>query len=94
MTKRVRTPREENGPDGYPHDNEAFREAAQKVVRAGREDAEQARQFLEKLRSSFSESPSTVGACDCGAQVTLSGDGTKPLCGNCWSNSHLRRKEE
>jgi hypothetical protein len=49
----VRSPREENGPDGYPRDNTAFREAAQKVVQARKEDAEQARRFLEKLSSSL-----------------------------------------
>ena len=49
----VRSPREENGPDGYPRDNAAFREAADRVLRKRKRDAEQARRFLEKLSSSL-----------------------------------------
>lgn len=45
----VRSPRDENGPDGYPRHNQAFREAADKVVRARKDDAEQARRFLDAL---------------------------------------------
>lgn len=52
----VRSPREENGPDGYPRDNRAFRRAADKVVKEHQKDAEQARRFLEKLSSSLRES--------------------------------------
>lgn len=49
----VRSPREENGPDGYPRDNAAFREAADRVLRKRKQDADQARRFLEKLSSSL-----------------------------------------
>ncbi len=51
----VRNPRDENGPDGYPLNNVAFRDAANKVLKARQEDACQARRFLEKLGSSLHE---------------------------------------
>ncbi|HEY4012825.1 MAG TPA: hypothetical protein VGM06_05785 [Polyangiaceae bacterium] len=52
------SPSDENGPDGYPRDNAAFREAAAKVLRARQGDAEQARRFLRKLSSSLQDSDS------------------------------------
>lgn len=49
----VRSPREENGPDGYPRDNAAFREAADRVLLKCQDGAKQAQQFLDKLNNNF-----------------------------------------
>lgn len=51
----IRNPRDENGPDGYPKDNPAFRALAKKVLDARREDAAQAERFLRKLAESLRE---------------------------------------
>jgi len=47
--KRLGTPREENGPNGYPINNPAFDAAVRKVLDARKDDAEQAERFLKKL---------------------------------------------
>lgn len=46
---KLKNPREENGPDGYPKDNPEFRRLADLVVERRRQDAEQARRFLTRL---------------------------------------------
>jgi hypothetical protein len=61
----VRNPREENRPEGYPIANKAFRDAAENVIAASKDGAEQARRFQRKLgqalRNGSHRRPSAIG---------------------------------
>lgn len=45
----MRNPREENGEDGYPRNNPAFRRAAKKVLKRRAADLKKAEAFLREL---------------------------------------------
>lgn len=51
----LQNPREANGPDGYPKNNPAFREAADRVLAARKDDAEKAERYLKLLAKSLKE---------------------------------------
>ena len=46
---KVKSPREANGPDGYPKYNPEFRRLANKVIADRKKDAAQAKKFLKRL---------------------------------------------
>lgn len=58
----LKNPRDENGPDGYPVDNAAFRAAARKVLEARKADADQARRFRDQLSKNFRSSNNDDGS--------------------------------
>ena len=46
---RIKNPREENGPNGYPIKNEAFERAVKTIFLQHRKDAVDAEEFLKLL---------------------------------------------